>query len=102
MIATVDLDKAIVWMPETELEEVLQNVRMIVGVHRSEIPMDRSFGIDPDIVDAPIQAIRTVLAAELSEAIEKYEPRARLKSVNIEVDDIEGTLNPIITISIGE
>lgn len=101
MITRLNLDETIELMPATETEEVLQNVRMIVGVWRSEVPLDRDFGIDTDLVDAPMNVARTQLTASLMELIEEYEPRASLKEVAFETG-ADGAVNPIITVEVKE
>ena len=101
MTVQLNLDETIELMPMTETEEVLQNVRMIVGVWRSEVPLDREFGIDTDLLDAPMNVARTQLTASLMELIEEYEPRASLKEVMFE-EGADGVINPVITVEVEE
>lgn len=102
MTVVLDLDKELDLMPTTEIEEVLQNVRMIVGTWRSEVALDREFGIDADIIDAPIGQVKALLTAELTSTINRCEPRARLKSVTWRGDVSGGVLEPMLTLEIEE
>ena len=102
MIGTIDMAAEIDWAPTTEIEEVLQNVRMIVGVWRSEVPLDREMGIDPSLIDAPIGAARARLMTSLAETIKRCEPRARLQSLDFRSDPVEGIVQPIITVNVEE
>lgn len=98
MIATVDLEGAIEIMPDTVEEEIMQNVRMIVGTWRSEVPLDRQFGIDTNLLDAPVNVIKALLIADLTATIARCEPRAKLKSLDFKGDAQEGTIEPVLTI----
>ena len=85
-------------MPATVEEEVLQNVRMIAGIWRGSVALDREFGIDSGLLDAPIGQVSGQLTAELTSAISTYEPRARLKGLKIERSD--GRLEPILELGV--
>ena len=102
MITTVELNETIILQPRSTIEEVMQNVRMIMGVWRGSVPLDRDFGLDADLLDAPINAAKSRLAADLAAQIIKCEPRAKLKSLTFEGNARDGTLMPIATIIIGE
>lgn len=83
-------------MPLTLEEEVLQNVRMISGIWRSEVPLDRELGIDADILDAPLGQVKTLLTAEVISTVTRCEPRAKVKSLSFKGNAANGTLEPII------
>lgn len=106
MIYTVTLDGTIDFAPQTEVAEILQNVRTIlVGVVGSS-PLNRDFGLSWKHLDKPLPVAYTLLQAEVIEKIEEYEPRATIQSVEFEdtTDDdaMEGRLRPRVIISIGE
>ena len=86
-------------MPETEEEEVLQNVRMIVGVWRGEVPLDRELGLDGEILDEPENIVRTKLAAELIEMVSRYEPRAKVKGLEYRSRE-DGRLEPVLKVEV--
>lgn len=66
-------------------------------------PMDRDFGINYDgIVGIPIDVAKNILALEIINKTEKYEPRVIVDSVDFTTDIINGQLIPIIHIQKGE
>lgn len=87
-------------MPATTVEEVMQNVRMILGTRRGSVPIDRDFGLRTDALDAPAQATRALLTSTIARDIAEQEPRARL--VELTMRESDGVLEPIVRISIEE
>lgn len=102
MTTQIDLDDAIELMPVNEALEVMQNVRMILGTRRGTVPIDREFGIDGSMVDAPLGATHALLTAELTETIRRIEPRAQLLRLDLKVEPISGVIKPLVTIAIKE
>ena len=86
--------------PTNEVEEIIQNVQMIVSTVRGTVPLDRDFGISVELIDAPINQ-QSRLIGEIAEAIEKFEPRARLRRIEF-VGTENGELNPTLTLEINE
>jgi len=86
--------------PATELEEILQNVRVILTTIKKSVPMDRELGVDADIVDLPIAAAQTKLTAEIVAAIAKFEPRARCVGVIYSGNEMDGILQPTVRVAI--
>lgn len=93
---TVDLSN-INLMPTSEAEEIIQNVRTILLTYVGSVPLDRGFGIDNKIVDEPISVVRSRAVAEITEAINKFEPRAKVKKCYFD-GDISGKLRVRIEI----
>lgn len=102
MTSVVDMKTPLLFAPTSVAEEVMQNVRMILGVWRGSVPLDREFGIDADLLDAPIGIAKSRLASDLARQIAECEPRARLKSLTFTGDAADGTLEPLATIVIEE
>lgn len=75
----------------------MQNVRMILLSRKYEIPLARDMGIDPNIEGRPMAIAETLMAQSIYDAIEKYEPRAKISSVDFESDG-EGHLIPIVEV----
>ena len=69
--------------PETEEEEILQNVRTICTTPKYSVPMDREFGVDMEALDLPTPAAMAKMQREIIQAVRKYEPRARIEEVTI-------------------
>lgn len=77
-------------MPENELEEIAQNVRMIITTLKKQVPFDRDFGLDSALVDMPVNVAQARATANIVTEVNKYEPRVKVKKVNFSGDGIEG------------
>lgn len=89
--------------PQTRGERVIQNLRMILKTRRGSLPNDRDFGLSWAYIDKPLQEAKALLAADVIETIERYEPEARIISVNFaESSAIEGQLIPIVGFELNE
>lgn len=84
--------------PRNEAEEIMQNVSLIVTTIKGTVPLDREFGISADIVDAPMTR-QSQLIGEIAAAIEKFEPRARLRKIEFTAS-ADGKLEPHLTIEV--
>ena len=99
MIYNLELSQSeIKILPTNELEEILQNVLTALSTVKSSVPLDREFGISVKILDAPMNS-QSKLVAEIATAIEKFEPRARLRSINF-TGTTDGELTPILSLEI--
>ena len=87
--------------PESEPEEILQNVRCIMATTKFSVPLDRDFGIDADMVDMPIDYAKAQLASEIVTAIAKYEPRAAVTDISFDANTA-GILIPKVKVRINE
>lgn len=93
--APVDFD------PSSEVEEIIQNVRTILGTVRGTVPLDRKFGVDSKIVDIPINRAKASLQSDIIETVAKYEPRAQVLGVTFaDSDAMTGRLQPAVRIRI--
>ena len=86
------------WQPDTELEEVIQNVRTILTTRRGSVPLDRGFGINTSLIDLPATVIKSRLTAEIIEAVERFEPRVRVESVKFLGDGADGVIYPVVKV----
>lgn len=105
MIYTVTLDQAIDFAPSGAVVEILQNVRTILKTRVGTVPLDRDFGVSWEHIDKPYPVAKALMQATIIEAIQKYEPRAKVQSVTYPdnvTDAMEGLLNPVVKISIEE
>lgn len=94
---------AIKLMPATELEEIMQNVRMILQTMRGTVPLYREFGVSGELVDKPVNLVQNRLAAEYARAIQKWEPRARLKKIywrQTRTEVADGKLIPVVRLTV--
>lgn len=87
--------------PATEHKEILQNVRCIIATVKQSVPLDRAFGIDASFVDKPMVVAQAMFTSEIISAIQKYEPRVEVESVDWS-GSIDGILTPKVRVSINE
>lgn len=85
--------------PSSVIEEILQNVNTIIGTTIYSVPLFRQFGVDVSFVDEPTPLVKAKLVAEISEKVEKYEPRVLVEEVIIDAN-MDGQVIPTIKFSI--
>lgn len=84
----------------TGVDEVLQNVAFILSTPIMSCTLDREFGWRTGI-DDPIQLRKARYTYEVTEAIQKFEPRAIVESVSFEeADELNGQLRPKVRIGV--
>ena len=66
----------------TGLEDIMQCMRTIVRTTIYSCPMDRGFATTGKYVDSPIPHAVALRIAELTEALEKREPRIKVTSIH--------------------
>ena len=70
------------------IDEIIQNVKVIVNTPKGTVPLDRDFGVDWSIVDTPTTKTFQKLRISIVKAIEKYEPRVKVKTVEVIPDEM--------------
>ena len=93
--------KAIDFAPNTEAEEILQNVLTICTTAKHTVPLDREFGVDGAFLDDPVSRVRAAYTQEVVRAVRKFEPRARVSRVEFS-GDIDGKVYPRVFVKIVE
>lgn len=86
----------IIIFPNSELEEITQNVRMIITTQKFSVPLDRAFGVPIAMLDQPLATARAKLTAELAAAVSKFEPRAKITEVIFNDNEMTGNLNATV------
>lgn len=86
----------------TGVEEILQNVAFIMSTAMMSCPLDREFGWDMTVIDTPINIAKARITAKLTEAINKFEPRALIESIEVAGDGLVGSLKPKVKVKINE
>ena len=81
------------------LEEIIQNVRMIVGTRKGELVLDRDFGLE-SMVDKPEPLAKTQFEIEVIDAIEKYEPRVKVSYIKWKEVNEDGQMAPVIGLEV--
>ena len=63
--------------------------------------MYREFGLPMEFIDKPIDVAKTLMVAEISEALEEFEPRAKLINIEFESNIASpGGLTAIVEVEI--
>ena len=68
----------------TDTDDIDQCIRVILGTNKGTMPMDPEFGISTDrYIDAPQGMANVQLVREVTAALLKYEPRAKVLGVSM-------------------
>lgn len=65
------------------IKSITQNIALLLNTRQGTIPMYREFGLPMEFIDKPTDAAETIAVSEISEALEKFEPRAVLKDLSL-------------------
>ena len=83
---------------QSEFDEIKNCLETLLSVRAGSQPLDRDFGIDYDgSADLPVEVAKNILAVEITEKIETYEPRVEVDSVTFKTGE-SGQLIPIVSI----
>lgn len=83
------------------VKSIAQNVLMILNTRRGTIPMYRDFGLPMNFIDKPIDVAETIATLEISEALEQFEPRAKLKDLTFK-KSADGRMAVTVEVSLNE
>jgi phage baseplate assembly protein W len=89
---TADGNAVINLAPKTLVEEVTQNITMILLTPKFTVPLDRNFGLSARFVDKPTPVADAIIVAEIIDAIEAYEPRAKVMDITFQKDEMTGKI----------
>lgn len=88
----------------TGLRAIYQNVQTILATIKGTVPLDRTFGINADLVDTPMPLAQSRLTGEVVAAIERWEPRVKVVSVSFvnpgQTETADGRLIPRVRLRI--
>ena len=73
-------------------EEVQENVKNILSRYKGNVPLNREKGIDPDLVDQPVEFIELAGIIAAQKEIERDEPRFIVKSIKTSSDGANGDI----------
>lgn len=86
------------WLEDHTIRGILRNVLNILQTKKGTCPLYRDFGVDTSFVDKPVNSVPPLIRAVIREAIEEYEPRVRVDTI----DFIQDTQNiGKITVKVG-
>lgn len=89
--------------PTNELLEIRQNVATILKTIKGSVPLDRDFGVDFSPLDSPDNQSMMLWKLAAIDAIERDEPRAKVKNFELiedKSDGAEGKLVPRVTLEV--
>lgn len=81
-------------------ERIIQNVLNLIRTFRYAVGYDRTRGINPAVVDKPLNEAVMIYTAEIYRVVELYEPRATVKSVSFSGLDDDGNMDFEVAIEI--
>ena len=105
MNITIDFSKpvALAFEPQTIEDEIVQGLYILMNTCLGEIPCYREFGIDNSFLHKPMQAAKTMYAAAITSAIDRFMPDVRVNHVEFaDSADTPSTLCPILEVTIIE
>lgn len=79
-VGNTDTAMTVNWNPSF-IEEIHQNVRTILSVYKGEVMLDRTFGIDPNIIDQPMNVALQRIKSDIVREVEHQEPRVKVQYV---------------------
>ena len=100
MTAQVSVNTAPIRLGETDrLKSILQNVSIILRTRLGTCPMYREFGIPQDYLSKPTTVARSMIFAEIRDAMEAFEPRCNVVSVTF-TQNAADELTPVVEVEI--
>lgn len=84
--------------PESTDAEIIQNIQLLLNTDKYDIPLAREMGRSTEQIGERLQIAKMREYQNVLELIEKYEPRAKVSSVEFDVDSDRGRLIPIVEV----
>ena len=75
------------YMPKSPVEEVLQNGHTILSTFAGTVPLMREFAQDWSLIDRKSTEVANILMNRLVPLFNRYEPRIRLKNLEIKLKE---------------
>ncbi len=100
MVSATDLKK-VRFSESDAVNAVLQNIAVILSTPKGSVPLYRDFGLDWSFLDKPRPIAEVLMVAPVREAIQRWEPRVRVRNVFPGEDPSRpGTLIPVVEVEI--
>ena len=87
---------------DSDQDEVRKKLTALLGSLEGTYPMNRSYGINSEVFDYPIQTAKSLLAAEIYEKTEQYIPNINVLDVNFRADLENNILYPVISYELAD
>lgn len=81
-------------------EDILRCLRNLILTPVGTVPLDRDFGIDQSILGLPIDVAQSLLAVEIIDKVDRYEPRVSVAEVKLTAS-IDGKITAKVVIESG-
>jgi len=82
------------------VEDILRCLRNLILTPVGTVPLDRDFGIDQSILGLPIDVAQSLLAVEIIDKVDRYEPRVSVAEVKLTAS-IDGKITAKVVIESG-
>jgi phage baseplate assembly protein W len=82
------------------VEDILRCLRNLILTPVGTVPLDRDFGIDQSILGLPIDVAQSLLAVEIIDKVDRYEPRVSVSEVELTAN-IDGQIIAKVVIESG-
>lgn len=83
-----------------EAEDILRCLRTLIMTPAGTVPLDRDFGIKQDFLGYPVNVAENLLAVEIIDKVDKYEPRVSVTEVGLHATE-EGMITAKVVIQHG-
>ena len=70
-----------------KVKSILQNLAILLSTRQGSVPLYRDFGLPMRFIDKPVTIAKTIMVAEITEAIQRFEPRASYKDISFRIDE---------------
>ena len=88
--------------PTTVYEEVMQNLYFLYSSMEYDVPLDRELGLNATYIDKSIGTAKALVAIDIYDKTEEYEPRAEIVNIEFEIDYERGMLKPVVEVIIND
>lgn len=104
MNVSIDMSKGvdITFEPKTLLEKVQQEIYILLNTPKGSVPCYREYGVNMDYLHRPVNAARTLYAAAITDAINKFIPDAHVRKITFADATEPSQLKPILEVDIDE
>lgn len=81
-------------------DRIVQNILNILNTYKYEVAYERGLGISADILDKDAETVKSIIMENLFDDIKRYEPRATLKTVDVQSVGEDGHITAVITVEV--
>lgn len=89
------------YLDETLVADIQKNIRCLFATPEGSIPGDRSFGLSREYIDATRPVAENLLALDIAEKVELYEPRVEVRDITFGSEE-DGQLKATVLLGVNE